>query len=71
LLALVLTEVLDDERLYAGDAEQALARGVDSEASEVACNPAAVVPEPQKQSRTRWLSLEQALTIHSRRARGF
>ena len=42
MLALVLAEVLDDERLHAGDAEQALARGVDGEASEVAGDPAAV-----------------------------
>lgn len=42
LLALVLAEVLNDERLHAGDAEQALADGVNGEASEVASNPAAV-----------------------------
>lgn len=41
LLALVFAEVLDDEGLRV-DAEQALAGGVDGEASEVAGNPAAV-----------------------------
>ena len=42
LLALVLAEVLDDERLHAGDAKEALAGRVDREASEVAGNPAAI-----------------------------
>ena len=42
LLALVLAEVLHHERLHAGDAEQALARGVDGESSQVTGNPAAV-----------------------------
>jgi hypothetical protein len=42
LLALVFAQVLHDEGLHIGDAEQALARGVDGEASEVAGDPAAV-----------------------------
>src|SRR5208282_4892926 len=42
LLAFVFAEVLDDERLHAGDAKQSLAGGVDGEAPEVAGNPAAV-----------------------------
>ncbi len=42
LLAFVLAEILDDERLHASDAEQALAGGVDGEASEVAGDPAAI-----------------------------
>ena len=42
LLALVFAEVLDDEGLYVGNAEQTLTGGMDGEASEVAGNPAAV-----------------------------
>jgi hypothetical protein len=42
LLAFVFAEVLDDEGLHVGDAEQALAGGVDGEASEIAGDPAAV-----------------------------
>jgi hypothetical protein len=41
-LALVLAEVLDHERLHAGDAEEPLACRVDGESAEVACDPAAV-----------------------------
>ena len=42
LLAFVFAEVLDDEGLHVGDAEQAFAGGVDGEASEVAGDPTAV-----------------------------
>jgi hypothetical protein len=42
LLALVFAEVLHHEPLYAEDAEQARARGVNGESSQVAGNPAAV-----------------------------
>jgi hypothetical protein len=42
LLALVLTEILDDKWFHIGNTEQTLARGMDSKASEVAGDPAAV-----------------------------
>ncbi len=42
MLPFVFAEVLDDERLHVWDAEQALARGVDGEASKVAGYPAAI-----------------------------
>jgi hypothetical protein len=41
-LPLILAKVLDDERFHVRNAEQALARGVDGEASKVTSNPAAV-----------------------------
>ena len=38
-LAFIFAEILDNERFHAGNGEQALARGVDGKAAEVAGNP--------------------------------